>query len=116
MSEKSVKQFRELLKEEMSKIDDTRLFYLLKAYKLRYRIDGMSFRILKTAIGLYELGLKRFTAGLLNFILDTDKGTWTTIHGLGDNHMLLKLRSDDITIGQWQLSELIIKEIPNIKK
>ena len=97
----SPEELRKLVLQEMSKIDDTRLYYELRAKKVRRMLDLTT---LKCCIALHRLGLP-ITVGLVSYILGQhESSVRTKLHVLGDKHLLVLKRESGIF--EWTLSPL----------
>lgn len=110
----SEKQFREVLKKRMDSIEDSRLFFVLKKMRSRTRLNSRSFRLLKCAVALHQLGIKNVTLGMIEFTFGEKTRLKTAylaaLHRLGDIHCLIYVRGKDVPTTQgspsvWRVSD-----------
>ena len=95
------------VKEKIKEVDEVALFYIVKDLGMRIRnVESISMRCLKVFIALSQCGVIEPNAGLIRFFLGlspsrTFNQPYTSLHILGDYHILVKLRRPGIST--WRL-------------
>jgi hypothetical protein len=108
----TVDQFLEMARRKMMDIDDTKLFYTLRKFGVNIRVNADTFRAMKAAIALHDLGITEFGTRMIMAVITPkfDSIICSRMHILGDNHVIVKLRGIDSGMGVWQLSKPFLDE------
>ena len=96
MNSLEIEELKQIVKEEISKIEDHQIYYVLREYKFK-KITPYTIALTKVIIALEKMKIP-ITCDTVHYFGDIDckSNLYLKLHNLGDKHVLLLKRKEGI--------------------